>query len=394
MIHEVVDIERWKAMFPLEPLRAEARAMALQWRARNPEQWLENKISSEAMAWWSEHQTAPYLSQRDKAEAAIRAERSHDPDSWDRRQLDRELASAGPAAGSVTSPYHLAVVDHLRDELLALIPPGRRVPTDVFLWGRGEALRREITKLGGLPYWPADRPWPTSSSGEPLIFVAQVCFADSRDIVADLPGDVLLIFAHPIWERLWDGRHQGDESLMQFAWMPLGETELVDSVAPVKSNWAGAPYWGTIHRTYDYPDLDGDNDDLWDRIAPDLGERYRWSGLDRVTATKIGGIPWWEQGDPGLLGRFLCVLEAIGPAKDRPYPYVNVPEPIGSRDRDPLWDAVFGQAQPTGEESFEEEMVRLEQLYPLYVGEMDFLGEGRFYLQFDGQQVHWEYQSS
>ena len=67
---------------------------------------------------------------------------------------------------------------------------GRASPTDLCVWGLGEAPRREMTKVGGVPYLRRDVPWPKSGR-KPWTFFFQINFADSRDLVDDLPGDVL-----------------------------------------------------------------------------------------------------------------------------------------------------------------------------------------------------------
>jgi hypothetical protein len=145
---------------------------------------------------------------------------------------------------------------------------------------------------------------------------------------------------------------------MHFAWLPLGERDLIPSenLPEVKGDWPIAPYFGSIHRTFDYPDLGSDGGDFgWDHPE--------WSGLGLIKATKIGGVPWWEQGDPHLPGRFLCTQESIQPAFGVPYPYLNVPEPIGSdfREQYPPDDLSWGDA-------------------------------GRLYLHLDGERIYWEVQ--
>jgi hypothetical protein len=94
----------------------------------------------------------------------------------------------------VTSPHDLFSVEVLRDRLALRV--GRPVPTDVFVFGKGEAPRRDCTKVGGLPYWPADRPWPRNAAGVPYRFLAQFNFTDSVDLVPRLPDQVLLLLVN------------------------------------------------------------------------------------------------------------------------------------------------------------------------------------------------------
>ena len=68
------------------------------------------------------------------------------------------------------------------------------MPTDIFLLNLGEPEQRAVTKVGGLPYRAAGKPWPIAQSGAPMTFLTQFCFVDSRDLVPPLPGDMLLVF--------------------------------------------------------------------------------------------------------------------------------------------------------------------------------------------------------
>ena len=70
----------------------------------------------------------------------------------------------------------------------------RKYPTDVFLWGYGEAPDRLFTKVGGLPYELDETSWPIVE-GRPATFLAQFNFTDSEDVVRlDLPGEILLVY--------------------------------------------------------------------------------------------------------------------------------------------------------------------------------------------------------
>ena len=67
----------------------------------------------------------------------------------------------------ITSSFDLYSVETLRDRFG--LRRGRELPTDVFVWGQGEPKDRTLTKVGGLPYWPAETPWP-ERNGKPLPF--------------------------------------------------------------------------------------------------------------------------------------------------------------------------------------------------------------------------------
>jgi hypothetical protein len=209
MIHEVFDLERWKAAFPLEELREEAR--------------------SQAIALLGEH-----VDLLDDDEAVAEEVRRFEP---------------VPTIGSITSPYHLAVIEQVREEAREILQSSNRIATDVFTFALGEPERRDVTKTGGLPYWPSDRPWPWSDD-EPAVFLAQLSFVDSHDLLPDLPGDVLLVFAHRAWlnPEAWDGWRPD----LVLEWQTVGVQQLV-MAEEVPANESGVlecygPY--TVHGTF------------------------------------------------------------------------------------------------------------------------------------------------
>ena len=245
-------------------------------------------------------------------------------------EIDYEEVARGFIAGGldqklagelVTSPYDLFAVETLRDR--HGLRTGRAVPTDVLVLGKGEAPRRDGTKIGGLPYWPAGRAWPNDAAGNPYRFLAQFNFADSHDLFDDLPGEVLLIFV---------GRGEGDQRgpdawaaveppAVHLAWLPSG----LEPIASVPPEWLAYPqhtFFGAIHRTADYLDAAemASNLDVRDSVC-----------LPTIYGVKIGGLPhpvqdrdYRERGYQGRM-RLLCQLSSIQCATDVPYPWVNEP---------------------------------------------------------------------
>jgi hypothetical protein len=70
-----------------------------------------------------------------------------------------------------------------------------------FVFGGGEDSNDRVsTRVGGLPFWPKDRPWPKAQDGTPKQFLGQF---DFRNIIwpQPLPGDVLTVH----WDEDWDG---------------------------------------------------------------------------------------------------------------------------------------------------------------------------------------------
>jgi hypothetical protein len=221
----------------------------------------------------------------------------------------------------VTSPHDLFSVEALRDRLALRV--GRATPTDVFVFGKGEAPRRDGTKVGGLPYWPADRPWLKNDARVPCRFLAQFNFADSRDLFANLPGQVLLLLV----EEGDDWLYEPDR--IHFEWLPLG----LAPVTSFESSWIvnqGGTFFGVIHRSADYPEA-AEN-------AGKCGIRSQ-RDLPIINGTKIGGLPHLISSF-GFEDEFLCQLSSIQAAPYAPYPWVN--------DAGPL-DLTFGDRGIYGE---------------------------------------------
>lgn len=206
----------------------------------------------------------------------------------------------------ITSPYDLYSVETLRDRYNLRNNTG--VPTDVFVFGKGEAPDRTMTKIGGLPYWPVDKPWPTGLRNLPLTFLGQINFTDSKDIVGNLPGNILLLFVQH--EQFWVDE---DQSSVQFEWINSGAMPLIPKEKVPESLWTFATCYGVIHRTQDFRDI-------WD------AEYYL---LDTIQGTKIGGLPSYIQEEVKMEGRFLFQLASIQAAPHVEYPWVNVRQPAG-----------------------------------------------------------------
>jgi len=213
----------------------------------------------------------------------------------DRLRLEAVNDLLKPLGESIYDPRCMAIVEQLRGEGLAGKLQPASIGTDVFVPMEGEPENRAVTKVGGCPYWPKDKPIPYKD-GSPLTFVAQVCFADSRDIVAETPGDILLIFGDE--EALSDDCD--DQSALQFYWTGLTDLELVPTPIAPRSFWEIAPHYGVRHRTSDYLD-----------DVPEFGQYMRDYLLSQIEGTKIGGIPRWVQYDPQLPGKFLASVSGI-----------------------------------------------------------------------------------
>jgi hypothetical protein len=242
-------------------------------------------------------------------------------------QLDRLIEELGRQLRvyDITGPYEIAVIEQQRVRSYAQRGDLQREPTDIFVWNRGEPENRAVTKISGLPYRAAGKPWPTSPFGMPLNFVAQINFADSRDLVPALPGDLFLIFIEGKEWRYKDEVHynfswgDGDErdSTVVLEWATLGNAPLVSAEEVPETPWRILPCYGAIHRSFDYPDA---AEYTYPFVARQLPAVFG--------ATKIGGVCPWLNYEDDVPGTYLCSLSSIQPEVGKPFPYLNVPEPI------------------------------------------------------------------
>ncbi len=296
----------------------------------------------------------------------------------DHGQSDQLYGDEDLCAHSITSPIHLVALEDLRYQIVERASLSNGVPADVFAFALGEPTKPYVTKIGGLPYRPAGTAWPTFRPREvdikwslnerlkqwppdwpappadetdldawpelPLTFLAQFWLGDSQGLVSDVPGSVLLVFVSDLTSL-------GEPGAYHFEWRNVDISELVQPEQVPSRAWASPVFHGYPHRTFDYdpavfPPVD---DFVTGGIKP--------NEVAVLGATKIGGISNAPKESPHA--EFLCQLASVCPAFDRPYPWVNVPEPLqfdpfGRAPQLNLWDAGFvsfflgpdGQVQP------------------------------------------------
>lgn len=292
-VHERLDIARWIAEFPLDKEREAAHQFVLR-----------------------RCQTLP---------SAYQEAGSVEHHCW----------LMGPGGEEIVGPRSIAIAEQLRIEAMGTHPDGARslgegIETDVLVWGMGPPSRSAASKIGGVPHRPANAPWPRDKRGDPAQFLAQLCFADSQDLVrrafaADpctdcLPDEVMVMFATDATGR-WDGDETGEIPLI-FEWWPV--------VLPKRMTLADMPsraapfgeYHAQLHRTFDYPRVPRDH--------PLFKPNRSWL-LDELQATKIGGSPHWIQGHEARPGTYLASLSHMVPYGDR-WPLFNHPNPMLNAD--------------------------------------------------------------
>jgi hypothetical protein len=225
----------------------------------------------------------------------------------------------------LSGSYDIAVLEQFRDLTYAHVPGVKRVPTDLFIWYRGEPQQRAVTKIGGLPYRAADILWPVGPSGIALTFVAQICFLDSLSIVPPLPGDILLIFTEPVRYRERGGTEiiyeflgeDEEDSYLFFEWVSLTTHPLVSAQDVPQSGLRFMPCYGALHHTWDYPEIDG-------FAYPEIIDFIPPIGI----ATKIGGICPKGDNEVYETNGYFCSLSSLDNNISLPFPFLNVPEPI------------------------------------------------------------------
>jgi Domain of unknown function (DUF1963) len=158
----------------------------------------------------------------------------------------------------VDSPCSIIVAEHYRQLAMSRAEMGPLVPTDRFALAAGEPPQPHLTKVNGLPYRPSDKPWPVDREDRPMVFLAQVCFADSGDHIGATPGEVLLIFMQcgppERFSQAVPRLDPSDDEAIVFEWHSIG--------IPNPATWADVPKpplvfptcYGVRYRTVDYID--------------------------------------------------------------------------------------------------------------------------------------------
>lgn len=227
-------------------------------------------------------------------------------------ELYKEVMADEELSGElITSPWDLYSVETLRDRLHLRM--GEAVPTDVFVFGKGEPDKPSSTKFGGRPFWPVDLEWPMTQNDTPCHFLAQFNFSDSTEIVGkELSEKVLLILTDSKDDWLWGNGE------MSFHWISEDITPNTELNAPSTIGSAG-PFYGAIYRSADYPDAEDA------AFKTELSSAYN---LPILNGTKIGGLPHFIQHNVESNERFLCQLGSVQAAPDVPYPWVNRKEAL------------------------------------------------------------------
>lgn len=271
MNHESLDIARWLREFPLEQLRNQARDHVLR-RAKDL------------------------------------------PDVYpDEQAIRNHIELMRPRAGMITGPKDTAILLQLRDEFSLPDLAQTSAACDLFTFALGQAPDPRVTRIGGRPFWTSDQPWPADAAGRPMMFIAQLCFADSHDLgLPRTPGDVLSIFM-PVDD---DGDYEWfAHEDFRFVWQNSGAPDRSDQLEmPMHARPVTAVY-GTRLRTLDF--------DLGCRSYDWLDEHEDAVRCAIIEGTKIGGLPFWQDEAAAVTGDYLGSLSSVSVGEECVWPFVN-----------------------------------------------------------------------
>ncbi len=239
------------------------------------------------------------------------------------------LKSGEKADGKIiTSPAHLCEIELVRKRYEKDRDLGRAVPVDIFLWSTEPPIKPYLTKIGGVPHRESTAPWPTDAS-KPFTFVAQFCFADSRDIVSDrIPNDVMLIFF-----KNADALYEEDSIHVEWSSIRLDSPITADQCPP--PSFTVPKLSGHIYRTNEYPES-------WSVFEQaGHGQCYLFP---TTQSTKIGRETFFTQNDPrGPTDELLCALNSVHPTTYPPgakWPFIGLetlPDDWNKPDDDYEW---------------------------------------------------------
>lgn len=122
----------------------------------------------------------------------------------------------------------------------------------VFTFSRQESADRATTRVGGLPHWPRERPWPTCRTcRQPSFFAGQLDFRHPS-VREGLPGDVLT-FHQCLQCWPWAPNDPGDALLAWHSALPPSELIEAAQIPPMPEEARIGAFFGTPHRVIDYP---------------------------------------------------------------------------------------------------------------------------------------------
>ncbi len=230
----------------------------------------------------------------------------------------------------ITGPYNAVAREMALDMMGPHHDLGESVPADVFILSLGEPDSGSCTKIGGIPYWPREREWPSLRNGDPAPFIAQFDFSGSRDIVSGLRYDTLLLFGDAEEEDItayWETSER-DGSRLKIGDVPV----------PAASRLT---YSGTRWRTRNFQDRRRSWNDVLSSSGIWVVETMF---ATRCLGLQIGCAPcippqglWMLSGE-----RIICSVSNVFVSYNVPFPFLNRPQPVTSDESDQLLWKIAG----------------------------------------------------
>ena len=174
------------------------------------------------------------------------------------------------------------------------------------------------SKIGGLPYWPKDRPYPVNPAGNPLFFLAQLNFAEIPAL-PEFPSSGILqffILNDDLYGMNMDQLDDNQNFRVVYHAEPLLTEDLLEQAFPFwPQHWEDTPIPGEASFALDFTvdeEWLGPPDYLFDEVYPEafleaLGEEQE-EAMDffyelgsKSSGHKIGGYAFFTQCDPRKL---------------------------------------------------------------------------------------------
>lgn len=215
---------------------------------------------------------------------------------------------------TVISPMDIVQRERLLKQILPDLDIGNPVQVDSLIFAYGEPEERHVTKIGGLPYWSKEKPWPIDSNGVKMEFMAQINFCNSLDIIPKIPSTLLSVFISG------DGDSINE---YKFEWQTVNPaTELIDQsyLPEIEYPLVVSPVFGVNCRVYE-----SDNAKPLNTIIHD-----DWKDITHIRGSKIGGKPryFYEDSTSEMPGEYLCSLHSLRHPTNIPWTFINIEEPL------------------------------------------------------------------
>lgn len=186
-----------------------------------------------------------------------------------------------------------------------------------------------------------------------MAFLMQFCFAESRDHVRELPGDVLLVFVRtvgpapflratglPVFSEDTACIVSDDPQCLAFEWYSIGLGSLMSPDDIPLPRITLPMCYGVRHRSLDYLRAE-ENCVLFDEVVkkgslPDhpFENDATLRALSHHPGIKIGGQPhyWLNPQRTPPDRQFIASFSGVLPCWDFPYPWVNHRTPFSPRE--------------------------------------------------------------